>query len=229
MLELNDVHTYYGSRHVLHGVTLRVEEGQVTTLLGRNGMGKTTTLRTIMGLTPAREGTIRFRGQSIMGSRPHRIARMGIGYVPEEREIFPNLNVVENLVMAARPKGSWNLERVFTLFPRLAERRRHWGSQLSGGEAQMLAIGRALMTQPRLLLMDEATEGLSPLLRKEIWQVIGEIRAEGISILLVDKNIKALIELADRHYIMTKGRTTFEGSSADLSDNLEQLKQTLAV
>ena len=229
MLELNDVHTYYGSSHVLHGVTLRVEEGQVTTLLGRNGMGKTTTLRTILGLTPAREGTIRFRGQSIMGSRPHRIARMGIGYVPEEREIFPNLNVVENLVMAARPKGSWNLARVFTLFPRLAERRRHWGSQLSGGEAQMLAIGRALMTQPRLLLMDEATEGLSPLLRKEIWQVIGEIRAEGISILLVDKNIKALIELADRHYIMTKGRTTFEGSSADLSDNLEKLKQTLAV
>ena len=228
MLELEEIHAYYGQSHILHGVSLSAGEGEVTTLLGRNGMGKTTTLRTILGLASLRGGAIRFGGRAIGGMRSHRVARLGIGYVPEGREIFGNLTVEENLTMAAR-KGAWSLKRVWRLFPRLAERRSHWGNQLSGGEAQMLAIGRALMTQPRLLLMDEATEGLSPLLRQEIWRVITEIKAEGVSILLVDKHLHALLELADHHHILSNGRIAFSGTSAQLRENLDSLHQTLAI
>jgi branched-chain amino acid transport system ATP-binding protein len=228
MLELSEVHAHYGSSHVLHGVSLRVEAGQAVTLLGRNGMGKTTTLRAILGLAPVTGGSIRFEGEALRGKRPHRIARLGMGYVPEGRGIFAGLTVRENLVMAAR-RGPWTLERVFALFPVLERRGDHWGHQLSGGEAQMLAIARALLTQPRLLLVDEATEGLAPLLRETIWRVAAEIKASGVAILLVDKHIKALLPLAERHHVLSKGRIVFAGDSAQLAANLERLHQTLAI
>ncbi|MEE8555383.1 MAG: ABC transporter ATP-binding protein, partial [bacterium] len=227
MLDVRGVHAFYGSSHVLHGVSLRVEAGEIATLLGRNGMGKTTTLRTILGLVRPSQGSIEFDGSPIAGARTHRIARMGIGWVPEDREIFPNLTVEENLVMAAR-RGQWTLGRVYELFPNLGARRRHWGDQLSGGESQMLAIGRALLTQPRLLLMDEATEGLSPLLRQEIWRVIEAIRAQGVAILLVDKHIHKLLSLAGRHTVLSKGRVAFSGTSDELRRNLDSLHETLA-
>ncbi|MCH8882309.1 MAG: ABC transporter ATP-binding protein [SAR324 cluster bacterium] len=225
---MRGVHAFYGSSHVLHGVSLRVEAGEIATLLGRNGMGKTTTLRTILGLVRPSQGSIEFDGSPIAGVRTHRIARMGIGWVPEDREIFPNLTVEENLVMAAR-RGQWTLGRVYELFPNLGARRRHWGDQLSGGEAQMLAIGRALLTQPRLLLMDEATEGLSPLLRQEIWRVIEAIREQGVAILLVDKHIHKLLSLAGRHTVLSKGRVAFSGTSDELRRNLDSLHETLAI
>ncbi|MCZ6749216.1 MAG: ABC transporter ATP-binding protein [SAR324 cluster bacterium] len=225
---MRGVHAFYGSSHVLHGVSLRVEAGEIATLLGRNGMGKTTTLRTILGLVRPSQGSIEFDGSPIAGARTHRIARMGIGWVPEDREIFPNLTVEENLVMAAR-RGQWTLGRVYELFPNLGARRRHWGDQLSGGEAQMLAIGRALLTQPRLLLMDEATEGLSPLLRQEIWRVIEAIREQGVAILLVDKHIHKLLSLAGRHTVLSKGRVAFSGTSDELRRNLDSLHETLAI
>ncbi len=228
MLDVRGVHAFYGSSHVLHGVSLRVEAGEIATLLGRNGMGKTTTLRAILGLVRPAQGSIEFDGSPIAGARTHRIARMGIGWVPEDREIFPNLTVEENLVMAART-GQWTLGRVYELFPNLGARRRHWGDQLSGGEAQMLAIGRALLTQPRLLLMDEATEGLSPLLRKEIWRVIEAIRGEGVAILLVDKHIHKLLSLAGHHTVLSKGRVAFSGTSDELRRNLDSLHETLAI
>ena len=228
MLDMRGVHAFYGSSHVLHGVSLRVEAGEIATLLGRNGMGKTTTLRTILGLVRPSQGSIEFDGSPIAGARTHRIARMGIGWVPEDREIFPNLTVEENLVMAAR-RGQWTVGRVYELFPNLGARRRHWGDQLSGGEAQMLAIGRALLTQPRLLLMDEATEGLSPLLSQEIWRVIEAIREQGVAILLVDKHIHKLLSLAGRHTVLSKGRVAFSGTSDELRRNLDSLHETLAI
>ena len=228
MLDVRGVHAFYGSSHVLHGVSLRVQAGEIATLLGRNGMGKTTTLRAILGLVRPARGSIEFEGRPIGGDRPHRVARLGIGWVPEDREIFPNLTVEENLVMAARP-GQWSLGRVYELFPSLGARRRHWGDQLSGGEAQMLAIGRALLTQPRLLLMDEATEGLSPLLRQEIWRVIESIRGQGVAILLVDKHIHKLLSLAGRHTVLNKGRVAFAGTSEELRRNLDSLHETLAI
>jgi len=228
MLELNGVDAGYGRSRVLHGLSLRVGPGEVATLLGRNGMGKTTTLRAILGLTQTTAGTIHFGGTPLRGKATHRIARLGIGLVPEGREIFPTLTVEENLLLAARP-GSWTRERIYDLFPALAGRSAQWGNRLSGGEAQMLAIGRALMTQPRLLLMDEATEGLSPLLREEVWRVVRQIKAAGVSILLVDKNVRALLPLADRHYVLSKGQIAFEGDSADLLAQLESLHRTLAI
>jgi branched-chain amino acid transport system ATP-binding protein len=228
MLELEGVDAGYGRSRVLHGLSLRVGRGEVATLLGRNGMGKTTTLRAILGLAQTTAGTIHFGGTPLRGKASHRIARLGIGLVPEGREIFPTLTVEENLLLAARP-GSWTRERIYGLFPALAGRRGHWGNRLSGGEAQMLAIGRALMTQPRLLLMDEATEGLSPLLREEVWRVVREIKTAGVSILLVDKNVRALLPLADRHYVLSKGRIAFEGDSAALLAQLESLHRTLAI
>lgn len=248
MLSVEGLHAYYGSSHVLHGVNLRVEAGQVVTLLGRNGMGKTTTLRGILGLTPPRSGKVRFMGRDITHLPPYRIARMGMGYVPEGRMVFPSLQVEENLLVAARLPANnplaaksqaekagatapepWTLDRVYKLFPRLGERRRNWGNQLSGGEAQMLAIGRALMTQPRLLMMDEATEGLSPLLRKEIWEVIETLKACGLAILLVDKNLHALLHLAQRHIILNKGRVVFSGESLALQKDPQLMHEHLGV
>ncbi len=205
---------------MLFGVTLEVRRGEVVTLLGRNGMGKTTTVRSIVGLTPARRGSIRFDETDIRGMPSYRIGRLGVGLVPEGRRIFGNLSARENLVAtAARANGAatWTLEKVYALFPRLAERAHNMGSQLSGGEQQMLAIGRALMTNPTLLIMDEATEGLAPMVREEIWDCLTRLKALGYSILLIDKNLDNLLELADRHYILEKGKVVWTGTSAALA------------
>ena len=219
LLHVQDLHAAYGGGPVLFGVFLTVRAGEVVTLLGRNGMGKTTTIRSVMGLVPRVEGTILFEGQPVAGQAPHAVARCGIGLVPEGRQIFPNLTVVENLVATAANRGGaaapWTLDRVLALFPRLAERRRHMGSQLSGGEQQMLAIGRALMTNPKLLILDEATEGLAPLIRAEIWQCLAGLKADGQAILVVDKNVDALAAIADRHVVLEKGRVAWHGSTAD--------------
>jgi branched-chain amino acid transport system ATP-binding protein len=214
LLEVADVHTYYGSSHVLHGVTFSIAEGEAVALTGRNGMGKTTTLRSVVGLTPPRVGSVVVRGTHVSGWPAHRIARLGIALVPEGRAVFPTLTVHENLVVAARP-GPWTLERALWLFPRLRERRRHLGTQLSGGEQQMLSIARALMTNPSLLLLDGATEGLAPLVRAEIWEALGKLRREGTAVLIVDKEVHALLDFADRHLIMVKGRVVFSGTSED--------------
>ncbi len=218
----------YGESQVLQGISLAVGAGEVVTLLGRNGMGKTTTIRAVMGLLPGLGGRvlggrIDWDGVALAGLAPHRIGRLGLGLVPEGRQVFPRLTVEENLTATARggtaPDGAarWTLESVYRFFPRLGERRRNMGSQLSGGEQQMLAIGRALMTNPRLLLLDEATEGLAPLIRTEIWAVLAALKAEGQAILLIDKNLAAVMRLADRHVVVEKGRTVWSGTSAELA------------
>jgi branched-chain amino acid transport system ATP-binding protein len=215
LLELDGVETCYGLSQVLFGMSLKVAQGEVVTLLGRNGMGKTTTVRSIMGLTPARAGSIRFAGQDMRGRSSFRIAKLGIGLVPEGRQIFPNLTVRENLVATARGEG-WTLERIYEFFPSLARRAGNMGTQLSGGEQQMLAVGRALMTNPQLLILDEATEGLAPLIRAEIWKCLARLKGEGQSILVIDKNIDALTKIADRHVVIERGRVVWTGSSAEL-------------
>jgi branched-chain amino acid transport system ATP-binding protein len=215
MLEVRGLETAYGRSQVLFGIDLRIGEGEVVSLLGRNGMGKTTTVRSIMGITPPARGEIRYRGTLVSGLPAYRIAKAGLGLVPEGRQVFPNLTVRENLVATAR-KGRWNLERVLGLFANLKERQDHYGNQLSGGEQQMLAIGRALMTNPRLLILDEATEGLAPLIRAEIYRSIQELKSEGLSLLVIDKDVRALTKVADRHYVLEKGRVVWSGSSAEL-------------
>ncbi|GAA6120424.1 ABC transporter ATP-binding protein [Acidovorax sp. FG27] len=221
LLEVDDLQTAYGSSQVLFGVGLRIDAGDVATLLGRNGMGKTTTVRSLLGLVRSRGGTVRFRGERIERLEPDRIARMGLAVVPEGRQIFPNLSVSENLRAFAGNRNHspdpWTLERVYDLFPRLAERSRNMGNQLSGGEQQMLAIGRALMTNPYLLVLDEATEGLAPLVREEIWHCLAQLRAQGQSILVIDKYVQRLIQLADRHTIMQRGRVVWQGDSKALA------------
>jgi branched-chain amino acid transport system ATP-binding protein len=212
LLEATDLHTYYGLSHVLHGVSFAISEGETVSLMGRNGMGKTTTIRSVLGLTPPRSGTIRLRGGDVTGWPAHRIARRGVALVPEGRCIFPTLTVHENLVVAARP-GRWTLERALSLFPRLRERKHHLGTQLSGGEQQMLSIARALMTNPALIILDGATEGLAPLVRQEIWSALRMLREEGTAALVVDKEVHGLLDLAGRHLIMVKGRIVFSGSS----------------
>jgi len=219
LLDLQGVETCYGLSQVLFGMSMSIGKGEVVTLLGRNGMGKTTTVRSVLGLTPARAGVIRFAGQDVRGLESFRIAKLGIGLVPEGRQIFPNLSVHENLFATARGGGGaqWTLERVFELFPALAARRSNMGNQLSGGEQQMLAIGRALMTNPQLMILDEATEGLAPLIRAEIWRVVAKLKAEGLSIMLIDKNVHALTKVADRHFVIERGRVVWTGSSAELT------------
>jgi branched-chain amino acid transport system ATP-binding protein len=219
VLEVGEIETAYGQSQVLFGVSFFIAPGEMVTLMGRNGMGKTTTVRSIMGLTPARAGHVRFMGREIRGLPPYRIAQRGIGLVPEGRQIFPNLNVRENLVATAvkREGGDWTLARVFDLFPRLAERAASMGNQLSGGEQQMLAIGRALMTNPRLLILDEATEGIAPLIRQEIWKCLARLKGTGLSILVIDKNVGALMRVADRHFLIERGRVVWKGSSAELA------------
>ena len=219
VLDLSEVETCYGLSQVLFGVSLAIGQGEVVTLMGRNGMGKTTTVRSIMGLTPARAGRIRFEGAEIRALPAYRIAQLGIGLVPEGRQIFPNLTVRENLVATAvaRAGGDWSLAGVYELFPRLAERENSMGNQLSGGEQQMLALGRALMTNPRLLILDEATEGLAPLIRQEIWRSLARLKATGLSILVIDKNIGALMRIADRHFLIERGRIVWNGRSAELA------------
>ena len=221
MLAVAALEAGYGTFQVLFGVSLAVRAGEVVTLLGRNGMGKTTTIRTIMGLLPARSGEVRFLGQDVRRLPVYRVAQAGIGLVPEGRQVFPNLTVRENLIAtAANRQGQpdpWTLEKVFDLFPHLAGRVRVMAGALSGGEQQMLAIGRALMTNPRLLILDEATEGLAPLVRAEIWRCIERLKTAGQSILLVDKNVRALTRVADTHYILEKGRIVWTGPSAELA------------
>ena len=216
MLALEHVAGGYGETQILFDVSLSVASGELVALLGRNGMGKTTIVRTIMGMLPPRGGSIRMDGMDIAGLDVFRVARLGIGLVPEGRQVFPTLSVMENLVATSRP-GFWSVDAVYELFPRLRERRQHLGRQLSGGEQQMLAIGRALCTNPRLLILDEATEGLAPLIRAEIWACIGRLKVAGMAILLIDKNLAALERLADRHFIVDKGVTVWTGRSAELA------------
>ncbi|HEX6413933.1 MAG TPA: ABC transporter ATP-binding protein [Burkholderiales bacterium] len=215
MLAVRDLETAYGPSQVLFGVNLEVGTSQVVSLLGRNGMGKTTTIRSIMGIARPKAGHITFDGKAMNGLPSYRIAQAGLGLVPEGRQVFPNLTVRENLLATAR-KGPWTLERVLNLFRNLRERQGHYGNQLSGGEQQMLAIGRALMTNPRLLILDEATEGLAPLIRMEIYRSIERLKSEGLSILVIDKDVSALTQVADRHYVLEKGRVVWSGSSAEL-------------
>ena len=221
MLTLENIVAGYGESQVLNGISFGVGAAQVVTLLGRNGMGKTTTVRAIMGLIRPSAGHIRFDGAEITGAAPYRIAQRGIGLVPEGRQIFPTLSVEENLIATAANRAGgtprWDLPAIYALFPRLAERRRQSGAKLSGGEQQMLAIGRALMTNPRLLILDEATEGLAPLIRAEIWQVLAKLRAEGQAILLIDKNLAAVMRLADWHVVIEKGRVVWQGDSTALA------------
>jgi branched-chain amino acid transport system ATP-binding protein len=220
LLELDNIETCYGLSQVLFRLSLAIRSGEMVSLMGRNGMGKTTTIRSIMGLTPARAGAIRFAGQQTRDLPSYRIAKLGIGLVPEGRQIFPNLTVRENLIAASANRlGSaepWTLEKIHMLFPRLAERGNNMGNQLSGGEQQMLAIGRALMTNPKLLILDEATEGLAPLIRQEIWNCLSMLKASGQSILVIDKNVEHLTRICDRHYIIERGRTVWSGTSEQL-------------
>ena len=221
LLSVDNIETRYGRNQVLFGISLRIAPGETVTLMGRNGMGKTTTVRSIMGLTQAAGGSIRFDGQETRTFPAYRVAKLGIGLVPEGRQIFPNLSVRENLIATAAdrsPGGAhWSLDAVYDLFPRLAERRNSMGDQLSGGEQQMLAIGRALMTNPRLLILDEATEGLAPLIRREIWRCLAKLKAQGQSVLVIDKNVAALTRIADRHYMIERGRVVWTGTSAELA------------
>ena len=220
LLDVAGIETCYGLSQVLFGVSLSIHAGEMVSLMGRNGMGKTTTIRSIMGLTPARSGHVRFADHEVRGLPSYRIAQLGIGLVPEGRQIFPNLTVHENLVAAASNRlgasDPWTLEKIHLMFPRLAERAANMGNQLSGGEQQMLAIGRALMTNPRLLILDEATEGLAPLIREEIWNCLSMLKARGQSILVIDKNVEHLTRICDRHTIIERGRTVWSGTSEQL-------------
>ena len=219
MLTVENLQSGYGGTQVLFDISFTVGAGEIVTLLGRNGMGKTTTIKTLMGLLPARGGNARFENKTLLGQPPYRIAQAGLGLVPEGRQVFPTLSVEENLIATAAARfGSerWTLDSIFAFFPRLAERRGHMGNQLSGGEQQMLAIGRALMTNPRLLILDEATEGLAPLIRAEVWDCLAKLKAEGQAILLVDKHLKALTRFADRHVVIEKGRVVWTGTSSAL-------------
>ena len=233
LLEVEQLQTSYGSSQVLFGMHMQIGAGEVATLLGRNGMGKTTTVRSLLGITPASSGSIRFRGERIERLAADRIARMGMAVVPEGRQIFANLTVQENLLAFAANRNAsenpWSLERVYALFPRLAERAGNLGTDLSGGEQQMLAIGRALMTNPHLLILDEATEGLAPVIRAEIWRCVETLKGQGQSILLIDKNINVLKRIADRHYIIEKGRTVWSGTSTDLAANAELVHRYVGV
>lgn len=233
IIDAEGLHTFYGASHILHGINLSIAPGETLSLMGRNGMGKTTLLRSLIGLTPPRRGTVKIYGDDMTGQAPQKIVRRGIAFVPENRGIFPSLTVLENLIMAAR-RGSdgrdeWNLERVLETFPRLGQRLSHMGNHLSGGEQQMLTVGRALMTNPDLILLDEATEGLAPLIRKEIWSVVLKIKQSGIAAVIVDKDLKSLLAVADRNIILNKGQVVYEGSSRELAANPEIHQQHLGV
>ena len=234
MLELRGVETFYGRSQVLFGLDLTIGAGEVVTLMGRNGMGKTTTVRSIMGLTPPKRGSIHFRGHDLRGMAPYRIAQLGIGYVPEGREVFPNLTVLENLqAVAANHCGTddvWSPERVFAMFPRLGERKRQYARTLSGGEQQMLAIGRALVTNPVFIILDEATEGLAPLIRHEIWDCLeNNLKEAGQAILVIDKHPEAMARIADRHFVMEKGRIVWTGDSNALRTDIAMQHRYLGV
>jgi len=229
LLEVDAIEAHYGPSQALFGLSFDVREGEVVTLIGRNGMGKSTTVKAVMGMLAPRRGTVRLGGVDITGAPAHRVARSGIGLVPEGRRVFPNLTVRENLVATADKRHArrqpWDLQRVYAMFPRLKERERNLGCNLSGGEQQMLAIGRALMTNPALLILDEATEGLAPLVRGEIWTCLARLKAEGLSLIVIDKNIAPLLRLADRHFIVEKGRVVWHGLSDELRAKPELLSE----
>jgi branched-chain amino acid transport system ATP-binding protein len=233
LLEVRDIETFYGTSQALFGVGFDVGEGEVVTLIGRNGMGKSTSLKTVMGVLAPRRGSVRWAGQEIQGWPSYRVAQGGLGLVPEGRQIFPNLSVRENLVATAHNRQGratpWTLEAIYQMFPRLKERERNLGNMLSGGEQQMLAIGRALMTNPRLLILDEATEGLAPLVRAEIWSCLNRLKSTGLSLIVIDKNIGPLLKLADRHYVLEKGRVVWSGTSGELRSNQALLNEYMGV
>jgi branched-chain amino acid transport system ATP-binding protein len=236
MLEVRDIHSYYGKSHILHGVSLDLKEGELVCLLGRNGVGKSTTLKSIMGVIQPKRGSIRFGEKELVNRQPYEIARLGIGYVPEDRRIFRSLTVHENLLMGIKGgkqenagKGGWTLERVYALFPRLEERRNQQGGNLSGGEQQMLTVVRTLMGNPRVILIDEPTEGLAPLIVKDVLEMLSTVRKSGVTVLMVEQNFKAAIKIADRFYIMSKGQIVFEGDTASLLAAEEVRKNYLEV
>jgi branched-chain amino acid transport system ATP-binding protein len=232
-LEIKKTHTYFGKSHVLHDVSMELEQGEIVALLGRNGVGKSTTLKSIVGLAPSRKGSIRFKGQEIAGWRPHRICRLGVGYVPEERRIFPKLTVRQNLMSGMKPRqkvsNPWTIDRFYGFFPSLERRDRQKAENLSGGEQQMLTIGRTLMGNPEIILVDEPTEGLSPLLKDMVVKILRDIHAEGVSILLVEHAMDVALGLASRAYVMSKGTIVFQGTSEELSANKEVRKRYLEV
>jgi branched-chain amino acid transport system ATP-binding protein len=223
-LAAEGLHTFYGKSHILYGVSLEVAEGRITTLLGRNGAGKTTTLRSLIGLTPAREGRITIFGQETTRWPAFRIAALGVGYVPEGRRIFPNLSVEENLKVPIERSGPWSVERVYQLFPRLAERRGNRGRQLSGGEQEMLAIGRALLLNPKLLILDEPSQGLAPLVVREVFRIVAQMRDEGISVLLVEQNVRMSLEIADHAYVLDNGSIVYSGAASALAADEERVQ-----
>ena len=223
-LQAEGLHTFYSKSHILHGVSLDVREGEIVTLLGRNGAGKTTTLRSLMGLTHAREGAVRILGHATTDWQPYRIAALGVGYVPEGRRIFPNLSVEENLKVPMDRKGPWTIARIYELFPRLAQRKTNKGRQLSGGEQEMLAIARALLLNPKLLLLDEPSQGLAPLIVQEVFRVVAAARQQGISVLLVEQNVRAAVEVADRAYVIDDGRVVYSGEAAEFAKDEERVR-----
>ena len=233
LLEINETHTYYGKSHILHDVSMGVEKGEIVALVGRNGVGKSTTLKTIVGLAPPRKGSIRFKGQEVTGWRPHKICRLGVGYVPEERRIFPKLTVRENLLVGMKPRQKvskpWTIDRVYEFFPSLEQRDSQKAGNLSGGEQQMLTIGRTLMGNPEMILVDEPTEGLAPLLVKMVVKILRDIHAEGVSILLVEHAMDVALGLASRAYVMSKGAIVFQGTSEELLADKEVRKRYLEV
>lgn len=236
MLEIRDIHSYYGKSHILHGVSLDLKEGELVCLLGRNGVGKSTTLKSIMGVVKPEQGSIRFHDQELVGLAPYEIARLGVGYVPEDRRIFRSLTVHENLLMGIKNgkkenigEGGWTVERVYKLFPRLEERKNNKGSHLSGGEQQMLTVVRTLMGNPRVILVDEPTEGLAPLIVKDVLDMLATVRKSGVTVLMVEQNFKAAIKVADRYYIMSKGQIVFAGNTEELLAAEEVRKNYLEV
>jgi branched-chain amino acid transport system ATP-binding protein len=224
VLKAEGLHTYYGKSHILHDVGLEVGEGEIVTLLGRNGAGKTTTLRSLMGLTPASRGTIHILGQETTAWPPFQVAALGVGFVPEGRRVFANLSVDENLSVPLERRGPWTVERVYELFPRLAERRASKGRQLSGGEQEMLAIARALLLNPRLLMLDEPSQGLAPLVVRQVFAVVADMRRQGMSVLLVEQNVRAAVEIADRAYVLDDGRVAYEGAAAEFAKDEERIR-----
>jgi branched-chain amino acid transport system ATP-binding protein len=229
VLEVEGLHAFYGKSHILHGVGLNVAAGEIVTLLGRNGAGKTTLLKSLVGLLRPRGGSVRLFGKVTTGFPSYRIASLGVGYVPEGRRVFSSLTVEENLKVPLERPGRWDIDRVYRLFPRLAERRESMGRQLSGGEQEMLAIGRALLLNPRLLLLDEPSQGLAPLVVRDVFKVISDARASGISILLVEQNVRAALEVADRTYLIDDGKVVFEGAASELAQNESQVRALAGV